>query len=428
MNKNSEMCPPLMRNRKFLKIIQNILSVGDELMDSLSKEYADELVIIRKIFTEASFQYNRWHTKLCFELPVDLLNNYMASDDSSLVLANYYRKNSLNVMNRIKLRMKIQEDLYDVMPVSEKKKYGYLLKINKNNSEQNTPDIYLLNFFNHIESSFNRFYLNTEKELYEDYGLLKMEFHQIIKLSKYSYETVRENISRKVVDSHYKGSLASKILVNSALNRCILEIDELAHLHCDAYEFLFPILSMIKDYNYTIEKEDDIFDHIYIILCKIGILGEENQIDSIKLMKRTTKCLDDLCQLHSNTIPSSYKDRKKMHFTLEGKFLMALTISLLNYKKYRIDLKAVSINHTKSYEIFNKNTKMEGAFHFPIQVLINRIYHLLFYSGQYENISIQEFARYNLAIMEKRNFLRKLMIEMKELNLEQFSNLLRPKA
>lgn len=428
MSKNNEVYPPLMRNGKFLKIIQNILSVDDESMKKLSKEYADELLAIRRIFTEASSQYNRWHTKLCFELPVDLLDNYLASDDSSLILANYYGENSLNVRNRINLRMKIQEDLYEVMPTIEKKKYGYLLKINKSNIEQNTPDIYLLNFFNHVENSFNKFYLTTEKELYEDYGLLKMEFYQIIKLSKYSYETIRSNISRKVIGLNYKGSLVSKILVNSALNRAILEIDELAHLHCDAYEFLFPILSKIKDYNFNIEKEDDILDHIHIILSKVNILEEKNHLNIVKLMKRTNKCLDDLCRLHSNTIPGSYEERKKMNFTLEGKFLMALTISFLEYKKYRIDLKAVGINHTKSYEVFNKNTKMERKFHFPIQVLINRIYHLFFYSGQYENISIQEFARYNLAIMEKRNFLRKLMIEMKELNLEQFSNILRPMA
>lgn len=423
MDKNKEL-PPLMRKSTFLKIIQNILSFDDASMEKLSQEYADELKNIHKIFTEASSEYNRWNKKLCFELPHDLLNNYMVSDDSSLFLANYYKKNNLMLKKRINLRIKIQEDIYKVIPIIEKKKYGYLLKVDKNNEEENTPDIYLTRFFNYIENSFNRFYLNTERELYDDYNLSKLEYHQIIKLSEYSYFTIKNNLSIKLINSNYKDSLSAKILINSSLNRCILEIDELAHLQCDSYEFLFKILSNIERQEFNINNENDILYEIRNILITLKLLKTSDEINKKKLLKKIDKCLDELCKLHSNSIPESYEDRKKIHFTLEGKFLMGLTISLLTYKNYKIDLKSAGINHTKDYEIFNKNTKLGEKFHFPIQILINRIYHSLYYSEQYKKISVEEFSKYNLAIIEKRNFLRKLMIDMKRLNLHQFSQLL----
>ncbi|WP_156188704.1 hypothetical protein [Acinetobacter indicus] len=426
MNQKKELAQPLMRNSKFLKIIQDILSLDDESMKVFSKEYSDELSNLRNIFTEASSQYNRWHEKLCFKLPVNLLDDYMASDDSTLILANYYKKNKYSVQNRINLRIKVQEDIYKTIPIIEKKKYGYLLEVNKNNDICNTPDIYLMDFFNHIETSFNKIYHNIEGELYENYGVVKLEFDQIIKLSEYTYETIKNNISTKLIKSQYKESLASKVLINSTINRCILEIDELAHLHCDAYEFVFDILSKIENYEFNINNEDDIFLEIQNILYKVDILEKSSELISTGLMIKINKCLNDLCELSSKDNPELYKDRKKINFTLEGKFLMGLTISLLEYKNYKINLKASGINHTKYYEIFNKNTKIEEKFHFSIQVLINRIYYLLYYSEQYKKISIKEFAKYNIAIIEKRNFLRKLMIEMKKNNLEQFSHFLKP--
>lgn len=418
--------PPLMRKKKFLQILQNILSVDDTTFQQLLQKHPNELEDIRAIFTKASAEYNRWNTKLCFELPNELLEDYRASDDSSLILGNYYNKNKFQVRNRINLRIRIQDDLYKILSKKEKEKYGYFLKTNKNSEGVlfNTPDIGLIHFLDHIENSFNRFYLRTEKEIFEmDNNLLQLQWYQIIKLSEYSYKTVHNNILEKITNSHEQNSLAAKLLINSAINRSILEIDELSQLHCDAWEFMIRLINKIDGRIFDISNEDIMLSEIKNILLDEKLLNNEQEINKKQLIKITEKCLLDLCELHSKSMPESYEARKKNHLSLDSKFLMALTISILKYKKYKINLKGLGINHTKDYEILNKNTKIEDKFHFQIQVLINRIYNCLFYSKQYKKISIKEFARYNLAIIEKRNFLRKIFVEMKKVNLEQFSQL-----
>ncbi|AYO53396.1 hypothetical protein [Acinetobacter wuhouensis] len=249
-------------------------------------------------------------------------------------------------------------------------------------------------------------------------------------LTKKLKKKLKRKLLRKSIleikQSIHKTSLLSKILINSAINRCILEIDELANLQCDSYELMFDILLSLEKTVTKINIESDIFSEIKNILLKNNLIKEDSNLDIKKLELLTEKCLLDLCALHSKSNPESYEDRKKIHLTPHGKFLMALTISILKCKNFKINLKAFDINHTKDYEIINKNTKTKDKFHLPIQILINRIYNCLFYSDQHIKFSTKEFSRYNYAMIEKRKYIRKLFIAMKKLSLDDFSKLLKP--
>ncbi|AYO53397.1 hypothetical protein [Acinetobacter wuhouensis] len=130
---NSEKLIPstLMRREIFFKIVQNILSIDETSMQKIILDYPEELKTIREIFSNASKEYNRWNKKLCFELPNYLLGDYIASDESSLIFSTYYNKLNEKIKNRINLRIKIQDDLYNKIPNSEKKNMGIFLELIK---------------------------------------------------------------------------------------------------------------------------------------------------------------------------------------------------------------------------------------------------------------------------------------------------------
>jgi len=409
-----------LENRSVINAVASILSISPtevhKLIPTDSESFKEFKCTLNNLLNDGLS--DKWRRTLSFELKAEHL------DKASLKNASSQFDNSLN-----------RNNLSDIA----RKNYGQRLSILKNFQEKiSSPDDILLveeTFSEHtmengiyrltlqIESCFHQLYHKYEQvemdmleEKNPDLKNLILDLNQIKQVVDRSYTALTNYIEGSKV--FYKGdSIWEKLIINSSINRTIVEFDEFYRLSCEVNNL---IEDMFDDINFDLDFSlpSDIFvDEIFKNLSIVENFSKEkikNQVNDFLLI---------YFNLQNSTKISS--DFHKIHGSNENRNLVNLIFIWLANSGVTLNSRVFGDTNPNKKIVTSRQKSLKEARSTSGYYIIRRLYDTLFYSTQLkqELFNKNNIFEYQKVIAYKRSKIREIFVSLKFLNIDTLNRL-----
>lgn len=395
--------------------IASILSLNP----SEVKLQSDSINTIEKVFNDILDEFtDKWVRTLSFELKVDNLDkpcliNASAQFDNSLNPNNFSCLAESNYQKRLIILREFEKQL---------RAKDSLLTIQESTSNDKFENkIYKLTF--KIEKLFNKKYheyQNKKMDLIEaknpDIKNIILDFNQIKDVSEEAYTASLSYIDKNVI-SDKEDSIWEKLIINSSINRTIIEFDELYRLSVEVRNLIHNILNDINFYlDFNLPEDDFIKEMFYNF--KITENAAQNSI------KNNAK---DFINVYFNFQNKNIinPDFKKIHNSTGNKNLVHFIFSWLMYRRVTVNNRIIDDINPNIKIIVPSQEFLGDAQSTSVYYIIRRLYDTLYFSTELkeELFNKKDIFAYQDAIDYKRSKIRQIFVSIKHLNINTLNQL-----
>jgi hypothetical protein len=324
--------------RRVVKFLENLLTISHQEAMNLARSHEKEFGDLQNVCTKMSREYGQWSRNLSLELPVEHYHGFEPNPNSTLKSCAPVKESPEEQVVLAKLRAMFIEALNKLVPADEQQAYSDLLVLRCFNNGL-PDDAGAMHSLQLIENWYFGLYsdleeMEIERGIYADGRPLPSEV--ISDLSVCTAELMVkliQNIKREHPCSQ-SDSLAAQLILNSSINRVVLELDELARLHQNAYAQMDDVVYLLERAlpKGPIDIETD--DEIYSLIQKVFAL-EVDEIVNPKKWRALTDATKPLILGMSNHLLQQYcinwsqgriDDFRRIHLNPHNKFLMAVCL------------------------------------------------------------------------------------------------------
>ncbi len=420
--------------RRVRESIRNTLSLDERAAKELIRRLPEgEFKGYQDVCTVMSKKHKQWSRILLLELPFENLSGENLSPNSSLKAAYPLDNSPDEIFNQATLRAEYLNLLYNEVPSSEKECYSHLLAL-KNMPKGLPADAMAALTIYEIDQLFHDAFHEQERRFQDENGLeVTPPIQGVRPLAEFVGSRVFDFVASVLaeVPSGAPDSLAARLILNAALNRAILEVDEHQRLSNEATVTLCRLLAFLKaalpEGIPPVESASDVSQVLLNVFGGPAPASEGARWRSLdepvlgKILMRSTGLLKYFCANRSN---GHEADFRIVHLTPANLLMMSLTVSWVYCTAEKLDV-GVSGLKNRSVEIMGGRAKEEDiVLPAAVTAFHCRLYGHLFYSGQLNQLNPMSLNAYQAGFSHKRNQKRRIYIELlKQASLAQWSAL-----
>lgn len=429
--------------RRVLEVLQDILTISASSAQELRRQYPEEFSQLQQVCTEMAWEYGQWSRNLSLGLALDNYHGFSPSPNSTLRSCDGPDAVPRQHQDLVQLRALFMRKLYALLPDEERVHYADLLAVRSYPSGL-PDDVGAIEVLNTLEQSFHSVYLELENRILDRCpALIEASLpipHEMVKDIAVDIAERFDAYAARLKRAHPQAqpdSLAARLILNGAVNRVVLELDEFSRLHNDTLqemEQVTHLLACVLPQGIpTTLTDDDVFDWV----LKAFTLEAEDIVDPKKwhpltveqkplLMAWSKQLLDAYCVQRSHGQTTSFRT---IHGQAHSLLLMASCLAWSYCTGAKHDIRVPGAKHRKVNIIHSRSNPENVEMIESMKALVFRQYGLLFYSNQHRRWSVFELRDYSLAADVKRSMLRRFLVDrMKELSLAQWKSITAPPA
>lgn len=423
----------LLQPRDAYRAIADILTIPYEDVMELCNRQKKQFEDVRCLLSEVSHINKQWLRWLAVRLPTENRDGLKENPHATLKFNEGAAHSSGETKQHAWLRLMYLRGLFDLTSAEEREKHPDLLE----------PRLFLgrlaqdpkvAGTINLIEGCYNMLYTEAEHELldrpeYASGGPLEPE--DVKKLSLSTAEELLSHLYSWMKDQpdSENDSLAARLILNSAVNTAVLELDELARLHAEAELEMESVVSLLTDAlpHGSIDGCSEaaralLMSNIYGALenymtvekgCAYRLSDPIREIIEAK----ADMLIEQFCLNRSN---GRVKEFRELHGKPHNRLLMAACLAWAYCAEQKHDLRVIGKKHPRKSVIHSRSSKEKLDMPPSMVALLMRQYALLIYSNQHEERSLFNLRRYSAAFAGKRSMLRYVLVRMKEASLAQW--------
>ena len=410
-----------LENRSVMNAIASILSLQPTQINDMLLVQSESFKEVKNVLNDLLNEgiSDKWRRTLSFELKADYL------DQASLENASAQFDNSLNpnnfsdiARNNYKKRLSILKKFEDKISKEEK-----ILKIIEDESAVHTLENGVYKLTLQIENQFNYLYHQYESDEMDwmesqnpDAENLILDLNQMMQVIDSAYASLFNYIEKNKVINN-EDSIWGKLIINSSINRSIIEFDEFYRI---SYEVNSLIEKMFDDINFNLNfslPEDIFVEQMFNNLS----MGEGFSKEKIVYQ------VEDFLEAYFKFQRQSKigPDFEKIHGSLENKNLVNLIFIWLAYSGVKINNRILGDTNSTRKIVTSRQQSLKEVRSTNIYYIIRRLYDTLFYSTQLkqELFKKNNILEYQEVIAYKRAKIRQILVSMKFFNLGTLNRL-----
>lgn len=410
-----------LENRSVTNAMASILSLQPTQVNDMLPVQSESFQEVKKVLNDLLNEgfSDKWRRTLSFELKADCLDqpsleNASAQFDNSLNPNNFSDIARSNYKKRLNILKKIEENIH---------KKEKLLKIIEDETIAPTFENGVYKLTLQIENQFNFLYHQYESDEMDymesqnpDAENLILDLNQIMQVVDRAYTALFNYIEKNKVINN-EDSIWEKLMINSSINRSIIEFDELYRIGCEVNSLIEEMFNDINfDLNFSL-PEDVFVGKIFNNL----LMGENYSKEKIRC--QVEDFLEAYFKFQRQT--KIGPDFEKIHGSLENKNLVNLIFIWLAYSGVKINNRILGDTNSTRKIVTSRQQSLKEVRSTNIYYIIRRLYDTLFYSTQLkqELFKKNNIFEYQEVIAYKRAKIRQILVSMKFLNLDTLNRL-----